>query len=156
MNVKVSFFCLLAAGNCRDRKDDKVQTRSAAGQYTAGILNPDTDEGLNSFTKYLWFWVANNGVFVKSKLVPLRLGHTVQPASWDPATLRSPAAAPGSPPRSWSRPRCVSADCGDFRPVSTGTSGPELWSCSGCGRPGETREKLLVQKAQTKRNVVLV
>ena len=69
MNVKVSFFCLLAAGNCRDRKDDKVQTRSAAGQYTAGILNPDTDEGLNSFTKYLWFWVANNGLFVKSKLL---------------------------------------------------------------------------------------
>ena len=60
------------------------------------------------------------------------------PASWGPGTRPSPGAAPGSPPRSWSRPRCVSGGCGDSRPESAGRSGPELWSCSGCGRPEGT------------------
>lgn len=67
--------------------------------------------------------------------IPLRLGHTVQQASWGPETPPFPAAAPGSPPRSLSQPRCASADCGDSLLESAGMSGPELWSCSGCGRP---------------------
>lgn len=70
---------------------------------------------------------------------PLRPGRTEPRASWDPGTLRSPAAAPGWPPRSWSRPRCASAGCGGFRRRSAERSGPEPWSCSGCGQPGRTR-----------------
>lgn len=74
--------------------------------------------------------------------IPLLLGHTVQLASWGPETLQSPAAAPGSPPRSLSQPQCVSADCGDSRPESAGMSEPELWSCSRCGQPEEEKFKV--------------
>lgn len=73
--------------------------------------------------------------FVKIVDSPLHPRHTELQVSLDPETLRSPAEAPGSPPRSWSRPQCVSADCGDFHPQSAGKSGPELWSCLGCARP---------------------
>lgn len=44
--------------------------------------------------------------------IPLHPGHTELPASWGPETRRSPAAAPGSSPRSWFRPRFSAADCG--------------------------------------------
>lgn len=67
---------------------------------------------------------------------PLRPARTERRVSGGPGTRQSPAAAPGSPPRSWSRPRCVSAGCGGSPLETAGRSGPEPWPCSGCEPPG--------------------